>query len=102
MFGVIVGRMPRSRRYTRTHADGRPLKITFGEMLEMGLRGILVYCHCGLHAALDADSWPADVRLSDLEPRFVCQGCGGRGAEVRPDFELGNPQLAIMGKQNRR
>jgi hypothetical protein len=44
----------------------------------------------------------ADVRLSDLEPRFVCQGCGGRGAEVRPDFERGNPQLAIMGKQNRR
>jgi hypothetical protein len=35
MFGVIVGRMPRSRRHTRTHADGRPLKITFGEMREM-------------------------------------------------------------------
>lgn len=27
-----------------THADGRPLKITFGEMRAMGLRGVLVYC----------------------------------------------------------
>ncbi|SDJ43660.1 hypothetical protein SAMN05216338_104964 [Bradyrhizobium sp. Rc2d] len=25
-----------------THADGRPLKITFGQMREMGLRGVLV------------------------------------------------------------
>jgi hypothetical protein len=24
------------RRHTPTHADGRPLKITFGEMREMG------------------------------------------------------------------
>jgi hypothetical protein len=40
------------------------------------------------------------VRLSDLEPRFVCRGCGGRGAEVRPDFDRGDPQLAIMGYRN--
>src|SRR6266404_3839002 len=24
---------------------------------------------------------------SDLEPRFVCQACGQRGADVRPDFD---------------
>ena len=93
--------MPRSvRRHTPTYADGRPLKITFGEMREMGVRGVLVYCHCGHHVALDADRWPDTVRLSDLEPRFVCRGCGNRGAEVRPDFERGNPQLAIMGYRN--
>ena len=49
--------------------------------------GVLVYCHCGHHVALDADHWPDKVRLSDLEPRFVCQGCGSRGADVRPDFD---------------
>jgi len=25
--------------------------------------------------------------MSDLEPGFVCQACGTKGANVRPDFE---------------
>ncbi|WFU21067.1 hypothetical protein QA649_23390 [Bradyrhizobium sp. CB1717] len=93
--------MPRAaRRHTPTHADGRPMKITFGEMRAMGVRGVLVYCHCGHHVALDADRWDDSVRLSDLEPRFICQGCGSRDADVRPNFDRGNPQLAIIGYQN--
>ncbi|MGY4626822.1 hypothetical protein [Bradyrhizobium sp. USDA 4486] len=43
-----------------------PLKITFGEMREMGLHGVLVYCHCGHHVELDAVRWPGEMRLSDL------------------------------------
>jgi hypothetical protein len=31
--------------------------------------------------------WPDNVRLSDLEERFVCTVCGHRGADVRPLFE---------------
>ncbi|MGY3149622.1 hypothetical protein ACVWYQ_006621 [Bradyrhizobium sp. USDA 3397] len=85
------------QRHTPTHPDGRPMKITFGRMRAMGLRGILVYCHCSHHIALDADEWPDEVRLSDIEPRFICQACGNRGAAVRPDFERGNPRLAITG-----
>jgi hypothetical protein len=27
-----------------------------------------------------------DLRQSDIEPLFVCQGCGRRGADVRPDW----------------
>ncbi|MCK1734608.1 hypothetical protein IVA79_11725 [Bradyrhizobium sp. 138] len=92
--------MPRPKRHTPTHADGRPLKITFGEMRGVGVRGVLVYCHCG-HIALDADRWPDAVRLSDIEPRFVCAGCGSRGADVRPDFDRGNPRLAIKGHRTR-
>src|SRR3954463_7294909 len=61
-------------------SQGRPLKITFGEMREMGLRRVLVHCHCGHNVALSADRWPDDVRLPDIEPRFVCAGCGNRGA----------------------
>ncbi|QHP70002.1 hypothetical protein EI171_23515 [Bradyrhizobium sp. LCT2] len=80
-----------ARRHTPAHVDGRAVKITFGEMRQMGVRGVLVYCHCGHHVALSADRWPDDVRLSDVEPRFVCGGCGSRGAEVRPDFESGRP-----------
>ncbi|WP_439375378.1 hypothetical protein [Bradyrhizobium sp. DASA03120] len=68
-------------------------------MREMGLRGVLVYCHCGHHVALSADRWPDDVRLSDIEPQFVCGACGSRGADVRPDFDRGNPRLAVIGKK---
>ena len=39
--------------------------------------------------AIGADRWPDDLRLSDIEPRFVCRACGKRGADVRPDFQLG-------------
>jgi len=50
-------------------------KITFGEMRASGASRVIV--HCG---AL----WPDNVRLSDLEDRFVCAVCGHRGANVRP------------------
>jgi len=36
---------------------------------------------------ISGDRWPDDVRLSDLEPRFTCQACGRRGADVRPDWQ---------------
>lgn len=35
---------------------------------------------------MSAYRWTDDVRLSDVEPRFVCTRCGRRGAEVRPKF----------------
>jgi hypothetical protein len=59
----------------------RPQKITLGEM-RIGRGGVLVYCadcRCGHHITLAAetvDQWPGDVRLSDLEPKFICQKCG--------------------------
>src|SRR6516225_4459233 len=67
----------------------RPQKITFAEMREMGVRGLLVNCadyRCSHSIAISRDAWPDDVRLSDIEDRFVCQACGKRGADVRPDF----------------
>jgi hypothetical protein len=41
-------------------------------------------------------SWPDHVRLSGLEPRFVCQACGKRGVDVRPDFHWDKPPVAAM------
>lgn len=67
----------------------RPQKITFGEMRSAGVRRLLVYCadyQCSHLIELDAEQWPDEVRLSDLEPRFVCKACGKRGADVRPNF----------------
>ena len=67
----------------------RPQKITFAEMREMGVRGLLIYCadyRCSRSIAISGDAWPDDARLFDLEERFTCRVCGKRGADVRPDF----------------
>ncbi|WFU18872.1 hypothetical protein [Bradyrhizobium sp. CB3481] len=36
---------------------------------------------------MQPDRWPDHVRLSDIEPQFVCKARGKRGADVRPDFQ---------------
>lgn len=44
----------------------RPQKITFGELRNSGVRGILIYCadfHCSYSIAMNADQWPDDLRL---------------------------------------
>jgi len=49
-------------------------KITFGEMRESGVRGVLVYCsdyRCSHSTAIDVDWWSDDIRLSDIEPMFI-------------------------------
>jgi hypothetical protein len=78
----------------------RPQKITFAEMREQGVRGILVYCadyRCSHSIAISGDGWPDDVRLSDIEARFVCRACGKRGADVRPDFNWDKKPVRVMG-----
>jgi hypothetical protein len=37
------------------------------------------------------------MRLSDIEPRFVRQACGKRGADVRPDFNWNRIAVGRMG-----
>ena len=47
----------------------RPRKITFAEMRESGVRGLLIYCvdyRCSHSIAISGDAWPDDVRLSDI------------------------------------
>jgi hypothetical protein len=65
-------------------------KITLGEMRSSGVRDLLVYCadyKCSHGIRMSADRWPDHIRLSDLEPLFVCQACGRRGADIRPDWD---------------
>jgi hypothetical protein len=65
-------------------------KITLAEMRASGVRGLLIYCsdyHCSHWTAISGDRWPDEIRLSDLEPRFVCKVWGTRGADVRPDWQ---------------
>ena len=67
----------------------RAEKITFGEMRASGVRGLLIYCSdykCSHGTTISGDRWPDSVRLSDIEPLFICQICWQRGADVRPNF----------------
>src|SRR5437763_4999924 len=62
-----------------------PTNITLGEMRSSGVRGLLVYCadyKCAYAVRISADRWPDHIRLSDLEPLFICHACGRRGADV--------------------
>jgi hypothetical protein len=81
-------------------ATSRPQRITFADMREQGVRGILVYCadyHCSHSLALSGDAWPDELRPSDLERRFICKACGKRGADVRPDFNWSRTPVRQMG-----
>ena len=72
----------------------REQKITIGEMRESALPGLIVYCgdyKCSHSVVIEANRWANDVRLSDLEPLFVCKACGHRGADVRPLFQGRQP-----------
>jgi hypothetical protein len=70
------------------------------DMRAQGVRELLIYCadyRCSHSLAINGDRWPDDVRLSDLEPRFICAACGKRGADVRPDFNWNRAATAMMG-----
>ena len=56
---------------------------------------------CSHSLAVSADQWPDDLRVSDIEHRFVCEVCGKRGADVRPDFiQVGATYQVLGGRYN--
>jgi hypothetical protein len=82
--------MAHARSPARRSAERSHQKITLGEMRASGVRGLLIYCSdykCSHSQAISGDRWPDQVRLSDLEPLFICQACGRRGADVRSNFD---------------
>jgi hypothetical protein len=70
----------------------RQQKITFAEMRAAGVCNVLIYCsdhRCGHFNIVpdDADRWPDELRISDIEDRFFCTVCGQRGVDIRPDWQ---------------
>jgi hypothetical protein len=59
--------------------------------------GLLLGLQSSHYVTATADPWPDHIRLSDLEPRFVCTACGQRGAGIRPDFHWDKPGLLTRG-----
>jgi hypothetical protein len=54
----------------------REQKITLGEMRSSEVRGLLIYCgeyKCAHWIPMNADPWPDDIHLSDLEPLTDCR-----------------------------
>ena len=81
------------------HRMDRPTKITFGEMRDRG--GSIAPTIAAVNSvAISGDRWPDDVRLSDIEERFVCQACGKRGADVRPDFNWNGQPRGLIGRHS--
>ena len=61
---------PIRRHIIRMPGPARPQKITFRDMSDMGVRGVLIYCsdyRCSHSVATSADQWPDDFRLSDID-----------------------------------
>ena len=59
-------------------------------MREAGADRALIYCadYKGSHSIeMQAGQWTDDVRVSDVEGRFVCTACGKRDADIRPLFQ---------------
>jgi hypothetical protein len=69
-----------------------PQKITFGEMRQMGVRGLLVYCsdyHCSHWAAISGDQWPDNVRLSDHRAALHLPSLRHEGRQRQAGFCMG-------------
>jgi hypothetical protein len=76
----------------------RQQKITFQQMREMGVRGLLIYrsdYKCSHPTASAATIGPM-IRLSDIERLFTCNACGKKGADVRPDFTWNGQQPGVV------
>lgn len=52
---------------------------------------------CSHSQAISAEQWADDLRLSDIEDRFVCKRCGKRGADMRPDFNWNEMPAKAIG-----
>jgi hypothetical protein len=68
----------------------RPQKITFAEMREMGMRGLLVCCadsRSSHSIAISGDGWPDDVRLALRQAR----------RRRKAGFQLDRKQVSMMG-----
>jgi hypothetical protein len=65
-------------------------RVTLGHIRSHGVRRLLIYCSAALYchhsAVVDADRWPDETVLLDLDRRAVCTKCGMMGADVRPNW----------------
>ena len=82
-----------------------PRKITFAEMRDMGVRGVLIYAPTIVAATRSRSAPMAGLMMSGcpiLSPALRVEHCGKRGADVRPDFNWSSqPTLSVMASAAR-
>jgi hypothetical protein len=84
----------------RNHGHGQAHQDHLRRHARHGCARCPDYCadyRCSHSIAVSADRWPDDLRLSDIEPHFICGACGKRGADVRPDFNWSKTPAVGMG-----
>lgn len=78
-------------------SQGRRVKITLASARDgHAQRSVYRANRCSHSVALNADCWPDNLRLSDLEPRLFCRSSGRRGADFRPDFNRNAKGLSAV------
>jgi hypothetical protein len=74
--------------------------MTLGNMRELGVRSLAVYCwQCHHQAVLSANRWPDDVTVPTFGPRMMCSSCGIVGADARPNWKEQPPRETLTGAQ---
>jgi hypothetical protein len=88
---------PANRRPARY--SGPP--VTLGHIRSHGVRHLLIYCNQGLYchhgAVINADRWPDETVLLDMNRSAVCTKCGMIGADVRPNWSERPPPWSLTG-----
>jgi hypothetical protein len=74
--------------------------MTLGNMRELDVRSLAVYCRrCHHQAVLSADRWPDHVAVSSFGPRMACTRCGIIDADARPNWQEQPPRETLTGVQ---
>jgi hypothetical protein len=74
--------------------------MTLGNMRELGVRSLAVYCwQCHHQTVLSADRWPDEVAVPTFGRRMVCTRCGIVGADARPSWKEQPPRETLTGVQ---
>jgi hypothetical protein len=74
--------------------------MTLGNMRELGVRSLAVYCwQCHHQAVMSADRWPDELAVPTFGPRMVCTRCGIVGADARPNWKEQPPRETLTGVQ---
>jgi hypothetical protein len=85
---------------TKRNPPGDPM--TLGNMRELGVRGLAVYClnpNCLHQTVISADDYADDVAVPWFGQQMVCTACGTIGADARPNWLEQPVQPSLVGKE---
>jgi hypothetical protein len=85
---------------TQKHPPGPPM--TLGNMRELGVRGLAVYClnhACRHQTIISADDYADEIEIPSFSRRMKCSKCGSKNVDVRPNWKEQPPAESLTGKR---